>query len=54
MIKYIHMTAWQAWYPRHKVTHAKPIHTIKGSMRYLSGYVKITRNSSTKEIIKGK
>jgi hypothetical protein len=57
MIDYIILTSWRAWYARNEVTHSKPLSTIEGSKRFLTGYVKMLRNlkdASTDEIIKGK
>lgn len=33
------MLLWRVWFARNEVTHAKPLPSVEGSLRFLSGYM---------------
>jgi hypothetical protein len=51
------LVKWWAWYCRNEVTHAKPLPSVEGPKRFLSGYVNMIKglkSMTTDQLLKGK
>jgi hypothetical protein len=57
MIENFLLVTWRAWYCRNEVTHAKPLPSVEGPKRFLSGYVNMIKglkSMTTDQLLKGK